>query len=128
MNSLLAVLICERDAGFREALRNFLFTAGYPKVDVVPTIREALAKLRQESYGCVLIGISRSHSVERRLLGVMQRRQPQAKVVFLVRADDAPFFKDNSLLYVIKERAFTTLLELLAQNGNDVFATDMKKG
>ena len=128
MNSLLAVLICERDAGFREALRNFLFTAGHPKVDVVPTIREALAKLRQERYGCVLVGISRSHSVERRLLGVMQRRQPQAKVVFLVRADDAPFFKDNSLLYVIKERAFTTLLELIAQNGNDVFATDMKKG
>ena len=128
MNSLLAILVCDRDAAFREALRNFLFTAGYSKVDVVPTVREALAKLRCESYHCVLVGISRSHSVERRLVSVAQRRQPRAKVLFLVNADDVPFIKDASLVYVIKERAFSTLLELLAQNGNDVFATAMKKG
>ena len=123
MNPLLAILVCDHDVAFREALRNFLFTAGYTKVHVVPTVREALAKLRRESYQCVLVGISRSHLVERRLMSVAQRRQPKAKVLFLISASDLHFIQDTSLVYVIKERAFITLSELLAQNGNDVFAT-----
>lgn len=128
MNSLLAILVCDRDAVFREALRNFLFAAGYAKVDVVPTVRGALAKLRHESYHCVLFGISRSYAVERRLISVAQRRQPSAKVLFLINAADVPFVKDTSLAYVIKERVFSTLLDSLAQNGNDGLATAMKKG
>jgi DNA-binding NtrC family response regulator len=123
MNPLFAILVCDRDAAFREALRNFLFTAGYTKVHVVSTMREALAMLRRESYQCVLVGVSRSHLVERRLMCVVQRRQPKAKILFLISASDLPFVQDTSFVYVIKERAFTTLSELLAQNGNDVFAT-----
>lgn len=123
MNPLFAILVCDHDAAFREALRNFLFTAGYTRVHVVSTMREALAMLRRESYQCVLVGVSRSHLVARRLMCVVQRRQPKAKILFLISASDLPFVQDTSLVYVIKERAFTTLSELLAQNGNDVFAT-----
>ena len=123
MNPLFAILVCDRDAAFREALRNFLFTAGYTKVHVVSTVREALAMLRRESYQFILVGVSRAHLVERRLMCVVQRRQPQAKILFLISANDLPFIKQTSFVYVIKERAFITLSELLAQNGNDVFAT-----
>jgi DNA-binding NarL/FixJ family response regulator len=107
------LIIGEPDPYFRERLRNFLLAAGYREVEAALTVREALAKLRGNNYQCVLIGVSRSHSV-RRVTSVVQRRQPGAKVVFLVSADDAAYFKNNSFAYVIKERAFATLLELLA--------------
>jgi DNA-binding NarL/FixJ family response regulator len=108
------LIIGELDPYFRERLRNFLLAAGYREVEAALTVREALAKLRGKSYQCVLVGISSSHFNEKRLARVIQRRQPGAKLVFLVSADDAVYFKNNSFVYVIRERAFSTLLELLA--------------
>jgi DNA-binding NarL/FixJ family response regulator len=108
------LIIGELDPYFRERLRNFLLAAGYREVEAALTVREALAKLRGKSYRCVLIGVSRPRSVERRMASVVQRRQPEARLVFLISADDVAFFKNNSFAYVIKERAFSTLLELLA--------------
>ncbi|MEO8134761.1 MAG: hypothetical protein ABI831_12375 [Betaproteobacteria bacterium] len=128
MNSLPAILVCDGDTGFREALRNFLFAAGYTKVDVVPTVREALAKLRHESYRCIVFGLAHSHSVERRLASVAQRRQPTAKVLFIVSADAARVVNDTALFYVIRERVFSTLLDSLAQDGNDMLANVIRTG
>jgi len=117
MSSAQAILICDRDAGFREALRNLLFAAGYPTVEVVATVRDGLARLRRRRYRCILIGIPRLLSMERRWTIVAQQRQPGARLLFVVPADDnttsigmAPFE------YVIKERVFSTLLPL-AENG-----------
>ena len=36
-----AILICDRDALFREALRNFLLAAGYHQIEIATTLREA---------------------------------------------------------------------------------------
>lgn len=108
------LIIGERDPYFRERLRNFLLAAGYREVEAALTVREALAKLRSNSYQCVLVGVSCPHSFERRIASVVQRRQAKAKLVFLVSADDAAYFRNNSFVYVIKERVFATLLELLA--------------
>lgn len=119
MNPSHAILICDRDAAFREALRNLLFAAGYPTVEVVPTVRQGLAKLRREKYGCVVVGISRVHSIERRLAQVVERRQPGVKLLFVVPADDLPPVKTAPFAYVIKERAFSTLLLSLAENGSE---------
>ena len=58
MNPSSAILVFDRDALFREALRNFLLAAGYAEVVIATTAREALAKLRCESYGHILIGIA----------------------------------------------------------------------
>lgn len=114
MNPLPAILIiCERDALFREALRNFLLAAGYAEVDVAATVREALAKLRHECFGHVLIGVSRPPSHERRLAAIARRRQPEAKILFLVSAQDQPFIRDASCEYVIKEYVFSNLLGLM---------------
>jgi DNA-binding NtrC family response regulator len=113
MNPLPAILVCDRDIAFREALRNFLLVAGYSQVEVAATIRAALAKLRREHYGYVLIGVSRPLSEGRRLAAVVQRRQLEAKIFFLVSAKDQPFIKDASFEYLIKEYVFSNLLELI---------------
>jgi DNA-binding NarL/FixJ family response regulator len=113
MSPLPAILICDRDALFREALRNFLFAAGYSQVEVAVTVREALAKLRRECYGYALIGVSRPLSRVWRLARVVQRRQPGAKIIFLVSADDQPFIEGPSFEYVIKEYVFSNLLDLI---------------
>jgi DNA-binding NarL/FixJ family response regulator len=113
MRSLLAVLIYDRDALFREALRNFLLAAGYAEVVIATTTREALAKLRCESYGHILIGISAPLSRGRRLATIARRRQPEAKIVFLVSAQDQPFVRDAAFEYIIKEYVFSNLLGLM---------------
>lgn len=113
MRPLPAVLIYDRDALFREALRNFLLAEGYPQVEVVKTARGALAKLRHERYGYVLIGVSRPLSSERRLAAIVQRRQPATRIFLLVSAKDQPFIKDPLFECVIKERVFSNMLELM---------------
>jgi hypothetical protein len=75
------------------------------------------SQLRRRRYRCILIGIPRLLSMERRWTIVAQQRQPGARLLFVVPADEnttsigmAPFE------YVIKERVFSTLLPL-AENG-----------
>jgi len=113
MTALSAILICDRDHLFREALRNFLLAAGYSQVEVVATAREALAKLRRQSYGHVFIGVARPLSRARRLAAIAQRRQPQAKIFLLIDANDLVVAPAGSSGYIIKEHAFTSLLNLL---------------
>jgi len=114
MNPLPAVLIiCERDILLREALRNFILASGYFEVEVSATVREALTRLRYKCYGHVLIGVSRPFLRGRRLAAVAHRRQADARIFFLVSAEDQPFFKDPSFECVIKEYVFSTLLELM---------------
>ena len=120
VNALPAILVCDRDSAFREALRNFLFAAGYAGVEVVATVRDALAMLRHRHYRCILVGLSRPLSTARRLASVARQRQPGAQVLFLVGAADAPLVRDTSLVYVIKEHAFPILLDVLARNGDDI--------
>jgi CheY-like chemotaxis protein len=113
-----AILICDRDASFRETLRNLLFAAGYPTVEAVGTVREGLKRLRRRRYRCILAGIPRLHSMERRWTMVAQQRQPGAKLLFVIPADDTPSIRTAPFEYVIKERVFSTLL-LLAENGTE---------
>lgn len=114
MIPLPAILIfCERDPLFPEALRNFLLAAGYAEVQVAATVREALTKLRCQCYGHILIGVSTPFSRGRRLAAIARRRQPGAKIIFLVSAQDQPFARDASCEYVIKEYACSNLLELM---------------
>ena len=107
-----AILICHRDAGFREALRNLLFAAGFATVEVVGSVREGLARLRRERYGCVLVGIPRPHSMEKRWAFVARHRQPTAKLLFVVPAEYSGSAKTFPFDYVVTERAFSTLLLL----------------
>ena len=108
-----AILVCDRDRLFREALRNFLLAAGYSQMEVVATAREAMAKLRRQSYGHIFIGLVRPFSRARRLAVIAQRRQPQAKIFLLTNANDVVIFPADSSAYVIKEHAFESLLNLL---------------
>ena len=101
INSLPAILVCDHDFLFREALRNFLLAAGYAQVEIAATVQEALSGLRRKRYRHVLIGVSRPFSLGRRLATIVQRRQPEAKIFFLVAARDQPFIKDASFETVI---------------------------
>jgi DNA-binding NarL/FixJ family response regulator len=113
MNPSSAILVFDRDPLFREALRNFLLAAGYAEVVIAATVREALAKLRCDSYGHILIGISAPLSRGRRLARVARRRQPEAKILFFVSAQDQPLATDAAVVHVIKEYAFSNLLGLM---------------
>lgn len=113
MTPLPAILVCDRDTAFREALRNFLLAAGYAQVEVTATVQEALSRLRCERYRHVFIGVSRPFSFGRRLATIAQRRQPEAKIFFLVAAKDQPFIKNSSFETVIKEYVYSNLLELM---------------
>ncbi|MGH8602951.1 MAG: response regulator [Gammaproteobacteria bacterium] len=114
MNPLPAILIiCERDPLFREALRNFLLAAGYVNVEVAATMRDALIMLCCECYGHILIDVSTPFSHGRRLAAIARKRQPEAKILCLVSAQDQPFARDASCEYVIKEYVFSNLLELM---------------
>jgi DNA-binding NtrC family response regulator len=116
MSARPAILIVSDDLLFREALRNFLLAAGYFQVEVAATLREAFTKLRHESYRCILVGLPCKLLFKQRLGRVAQRRQPGAKILLLVSANDVPSIKDASFIYVIKERAFSTFSELLTQS------------
>ena len=114
-----AILVCDRDAAFREALRNYLLAAGYACVDAVGTIRDALGLLRRGRYRCILIGLSRPATSAGRLARVARRRQPGAEVLYLIDAADARAVRDASVVYVLRERAFSVLLDVLAHGGAD---------
>ncbi|MDZ7361156.1 MAG: response regulator [candidate division KSB1 bacterium] len=116
MNRSRAILICDRDPLFREALRNFLLAAGYVQVEVVTTGREALALLRRERFGCVLIGMSRPFLHEKRLATIARRRQPNAKIFVLVAAAEQPFIRDTSFEYLVKEQIFSNIIALLEEH------------
>jgi DNA-binding NarL/FixJ family response regulator len=107
------ILVYDRYIIVREGLKNFLLSAGYTQVEVVATIREALTKLNREHYGYILIGISPPFLTGQRLAMVAQRRQPEAKIFFLVGAKDQPFIKDSKFKTVIKDYLFSNLLELM---------------
>lgn len=113
MNPSPAILVCDRDSVFREALRNFLLAAGHSQVEMAATVREALASLRRRTYSYVLIGVCRPFSCGRRLAVIVRRRQREATIFFLVSAQDQPFITDVSCDYVIKEYVFSNLLELM---------------
>lgn len=114
MNPLSAILIiCEHDPLFREALRNYLLASGYSQVEIAPTTQEAVTKLRFQCYGYILIGISTPFSHGRRLAAIARRRQPQAKILCLVSAQDMPLFKAIPFECVIKEHVFSNLLGLM---------------
>jgi len=114
MISSSAILVCDRDNLFRETLQNFLLAAGYTRVEVVATMREARAKLRRENYGCVVIGMTAPpFSRRQQLATITQLRQPQARVVILVQAAEQHLIQDHRFDYAVKEYAFSTLLELL---------------
>lgn len=108
-----AVLICDRDIAFCEALKNFLLAAGYCRVDAVASAREALPNLRRFGYGCVLIGLSQPFSRGLRLAGIAKRRQRDARILFLLDAKDQPLIRDASRDCLIKEYVFSNLLELM---------------
>jgi DNA-binding NtrC family response regulator len=113
MISSSAILVCDRDAPFREALMNFLLAAGYSEVEVVASAREALAKLRRERYGYVLIGLTRPFLRGRRLAALAQKLQPQAKVFLLISAAEQPELKETCHNCLIKELIGENLLDLL---------------
>ncbi len=113
MNSVFAILICDCNHLFREALRNFLLAAGYSQVEVVATAHEAMAKLRRQSYGHVFIGLARPFSRARRLAVIAQKRQLGAKIFLLINANDLVILPADSSDYIIKEHAFESLLNLL---------------
>jgi len=50
---------------------------------------------------------------------VLQRRQPGVKLLFVVPAGDIPLLKNALFVYVIKERAFSTLLLSLIESGSE---------
>jgi len=113
MSSSSAILICDREDLFREALRNFLLAAGYSHVEVIATAREAMARLRRQPYGHIFIGMAQPFSRARRLAAIAQRRQPQAKIFLLINANDLVILPADSSDYIIKEHAFASLLNLL---------------
>ena len=98
---------------FVRLCETFSSSAGYAEVVIAATVREALTKLRCESYGHILIGISAPLSRGRRLAAIARRRQPAAKILFFVSAQDQPFASDAAFEYVIKEYAFSNLLGLM---------------
>src|SRR5215470_2651269 len=109
MHSLLAILIYDRNVLFRESLGNFLLAAGYGRVVSAATVREALTKLRYGSYGHVLIGLSKPFYRGRRLAVVARKRQPKARILLLVGAEDQPFAMDTAFEYLTKEHVFSNL-------------------
>ena len=113
MDASLAILICDRDTAFREALRNFLYAAGYSHVEVVATVRHALAKIRYKHYRHVLLGVSTPGSDARRLAAIARRRQPEARILILVSVQDQACIRDASFDYVLKEDIFSDLLSLM---------------
>lgn len=108
-----AILVCDRDALFREALRNFLLAAGHTEVEIAATAREALASLRRGNFRYVLISLFKPFSRGRRLAMIARRRQHDARIVLLVSAQDQPLITDPSCDCVIKEYVFSNLLELM---------------
>ena len=82
-------------------------------VEVVATVRHALAKIRYRHYRHILIGVSTPGSDARRLAAIARRRQPEAKLLVLVSVQDQACIRDASFDYVLKEDIFSDLLSLM---------------
>lgn len=113
MSALSAILVYDRDTLFGEALQNFLFAAGFSSVDVTATVHETLGKLRRKHYNHILIDLTPRRSCERRWAAVIRQRQPDAKIIFLMKAADHLLIRESVFDHVIKEYVFSSLLELM---------------
>lgn len=113
MNSTHAILICDREPFYREALVNLLLAAGYTNVEVVSTAREALRQLRRHNYSHVLMGVATSARRSLRLARIAQRRQPHARIILLSRAQEREAINAHGFDCIIKEQAFLSLLDTM---------------
>lgn len=113
MSPISAILVYDRDTFFREELQNFLFAAGFSNVDLAATVQEALGRLRRKHYDKILIGLTPRQLCERRWAAVIQRRQPGAKIIFLMNAGEQPSVQESAFDHVIKEYVFSSLLDLI---------------
>lgn len=113
MNSAPAILVYDRDPLFLDALRNFLFTAGFSYVDSTSTVRKTLAQLHRAHYGYVMIELRQQTPCERRWAAVIQGGQPKAKIIFLIKAADQPFMQTSVFEYVIKEDVYSSLMDTM---------------
>lgn len=95
------------------ARRSVIFSSRHVNVEVAATMRDALIMLCCECYRHILIDVSTFFSHGRRLAAIARKRQPEAKILCLVSAQDQPFARDASCEYVMKEYVFSNLLGLM---------------
>ena len=117
MNSLPTILVYERDPLFLDALRNFLFTAGFASVDSTTTVRKTLARLHATNYSYVLIELTQQVPNEQRWATVIQRHQPSTKVIFLIKAADRGLIQPGVYEHLIKEDIYSSLSDVMSQHG-----------
>lgn len=117
MNSLPAILVYDRDPLFLDALRNFLFTAGFASVDSTTTVRKTLARLHVTHYSYVLIELTQQVPGERRWEAVIQRYQPNAKVIFLIKAVDRRLIQPGIYEHIMKEDIYLSLSDVISLHG-----------
>jgi hypothetical protein len=107
-----AILLYDRDADFREALKNVLLAAGWEEVESVGRLRDFCVELRKGAFVSILVTLSRPLSSVKRFATLAARLQPHATLLFLVSAADAPLVGDRRHAYAIRERAFAVLPDL----------------
>ncbi|MBS0153063.1 MAG: hypothetical protein JSS38_00580 [Nitrospira sp.] len=117
MNPLPAILVYDRDPLFLDALRNFLFTAGFVSVDSTTTVRKTLARLHLTRYRYVLIELTQQVPCERRWATVIQRHQPSAKIIFLIKAADRRLIQPGIYEHIMKEDIYSSLSDVMSQHG-----------
>ena len=112
MSPLGSILLYDRDADFRETLKNVLLAAGCEDVESVGLLRDFFVELRQGAFASILVTLSRPLSSAERFAALAGRLQPHATLLFLVTAADAPLVGDRRHAYAIRERAFAVLPDL----------------
>jgi hypothetical protein len=112
MSTTSFVLVYDRDADFRDTLKNVLLAAGCEEVASVCCLRDFFRELRSGAFSCISVTLSRPLSTARRFAVLAGRLQPRATLLFLVSAADAALVGDRTYAYAIRERAFAVLPDL----------------
>jgi hypothetical protein len=112
MSATRSTLLYDRDADFRETLKNVLLAAGCEEVESVGRLRDFFVELRKGAFASIVVTLSRPLSTAERFAALARRLQPHATLLFLVSAADAPLVGDRRHAYAIRERAFAVLPDL----------------
>src|SRR5262245_35462722 len=115
------ILIIEPNAQLREAVVNFLLSAGYEDVEAADSLPAALDKIRQSEYEVIVADAGEPLNTGLQFATDLASLKPGARIIFMINAEDQQSWdqiaaQSAGVRFLIKNDFARNLLYLLEED------------